>query len=110
MQLNPLSAEQRRQLIDTQQAYSAWRAAHADRRHRFAGSMRWVQRDGKEYLLRKTGKVETSLGPRTKEAEAAHAAFVRGRDDNNDRLAGLSARIDQLAPVNVAMGLVACQA
>jgi hypothetical protein len=105
LQLKPLSTEQRRQLIDTQQTYSAWRAADADNRHRFAGSMRWVQRDGREYLLRKLRKVETSLGPRNEKTEAVHAAFVRGRDENSDRLAGLSARIDRLAPVNIAMGL-----
>jgi hypothetical protein len=105
LELKPLSGEQRRQLIDTQQAYEAWRAANADAKHRFAGSMRWALRDRKEYLLRKIRNTETSLGPRSKETEEAYEAFMRGRSDNSDRLAGLSARIDQLAPVNVAMGL-----
>lgn len=79
--------------------------ARADSHHRFAGSMRWGQRSGKEYLLRKIGKTETSLGLRTKETEAAYEAFLRGRSENNDRLTGLSERLDKLAPVNVAMGL-----
>jgi hypothetical protein len=105
MELKPLSGEKRRQLIDTQQAYGAWRDAKRESSHRFVGSMRWGPRDGKEYLLRKIGKSETSLGPRNKETEAAYEAFVRGRDENNDRLTGLSARIDELAPLNVAMGL-----
>lgn len=105
MELKPLSGDQRRQLIDTQQAYEAWRGANAEARRRFAGSMRWGLRDGKEYLLRKIGKMETSLGPRNKEMEAVYEAFVRGRKENTDRLTGLSARIDQLAPLNVAMGL-----
>lgn len=105
MQLKALSGEQRRQFIDTQQAYEAWRTATAASKHRFAGSMRWGERNGKEYLLRKTGKAETSLGLRSKEADAAYQAFLRGRSENADRLAGLSERLDKLAPVNVAMGL-----
>ncbi len=105
MDLKVLSAEQRRQLIDTQQVYEAWRAANEESKRRFSGSMRWGERNGTEYLLRKIGKAETSLGPRSKETDEAHAAFMRGRSDNESRLKGLSAKIDELAPVNVAMGL-----
>jgi hypothetical protein len=105
LNLSTLSGEQRRQLIDTQQVYEAWRAANAESNHRFAGGMRWGERTGTEYLLRKTGKAETSLGPRNKETEAAYDAFMRGRADNKSRLTGLSAKLDTLAPVNVAMGL-----
>src|SRR5262245_14733514 len=67
--------------------------------------MRWGARQGKEYLLRKIGKTETSLGLRSEKTTAAYDAFLRGRADNKDRLAGLTQRIDELAPVNVAMGL-----
>jgi hypothetical protein len=105
LELKTLSSEQRRQLIDTQQAYDAWRAAKADSNHRFAGSMRWGERNGREYLLRKIGKTETSLGLRNEVTEAAYDAFLRGRAENTDRLVGLTERIDKLAPVNVAMGL-----
>jgi hypothetical protein len=105
MELKALSGEQRRQLIDTQHVFTTWRAEKTDSNHRFAGGMRWGKRGDKEYLLRKVGKTETSLGMRTKETEAAYEAFVRGRSDNDDRLKGLSERLDQLAPVNVAMGL-----
>ena len=105
LELKILSGEQRRQLIDTQQAYDAWRAAKADSKHRFAGSMRWGERNGKEYLLRKIGKTETSLGVRNTETEAAYQAFLRGRTENTDRHVGLSDRLDKVAPVNVAMGL-----
>jgi hypothetical protein len=103
--LRELTGEQRRQLIDTQQVYEAWRVAHRDDKHRFAGSMRWGDRNGTEYLLRKTGHTESSLGPRNAETEAAYKAFTKGRDENKARLQGLSARLDQLAPVNRAMGL-----
>jgi hypothetical protein len=105
MELKALSNEQRRQLIDTQQVFTTWRAEKIDSNHRFAGSMRWGRRGDKEYLLRKVGKTETSLGMRTNETEATYDAFVRGRSDNDDRLKGLSERLDKLAPVNVAMGL-----
>jgi hypothetical protein len=105
LELNALSGEQRRQLIDTQHAYDAWRIANADSNRRFAGSMRWGDRNGKEYLLRKIGRTETSLGLRNRGTEAAYEAFLRGRAENDGRLVGLSERIDKLAPVNVAMGL-----
>jgi hypothetical protein len=105
LDLKPLSAEQRRQLVDTQQVYEAWRGVNEESNRRFAGSMRWGKRNGTEYLLRKVGKTETSLGVRSKETEAAYGAFSRGRTDNKNRLTGLSTRIDELARVNVAMGL-----
>ena len=105
LNLKALSGDQRRQLIDTQQAYEAWRTANEEGNRRFAGSMRWGERNGKEYLLRKIGKTETSLGARSKETEATYEAFLHGRDNNKNRLKSLSARIDELAPVNIAMGL-----
>lgn len=105
MYLKELSGEQRRQLIDTQQVYEAWRTADADRHRRFAGSMRWAERGGTEYLLRKVGPRETSLGPRNETTEAAYKAFIEGRESNREKLKGLSKRLDELAPVNRAMGL-----
>jgi hypothetical protein len=103
--INDLSGEQRRQLIDTRQVYEAWRSANDASLHRYAGSMRWAARNGTEYLLRKTGSSETSLGSRGQQTEATYDAFVRGRKENHDRLEGLKARLDKLAPVNRAMGL-----
>ena len=105
MKIKELQAEQRRQLVDTRQTYQAWRAGDVEFRRRFAGSMRWAERNGTEYLLRKTGKAEKSLGPRNDRTEAASLAFFRGREQAGDRLKGLAARLDELAPVNVAMGL-----
>lgn len=103
--LSELTGEQRRQLIDTQQVYEAWLHANAERQRRFAGSMRWVERNGAEYLLRKVRQVENSLGPRSSRTEKAFAAFSEGRAQNKDLLAGLSNRLNSLAKVNVAMGL-----
>src|SRR5262245_47560939 len=103
--LKELTGEQRRQLIDTKQVYESWRGAYRERTRRFVGSMRWVERNGTDYLLRKTGRAETSLGPRSRETEAAYVAFMEGRRESQNRLDGLAHRLDNLAPVNRAMGL-----
>jgi hypothetical protein len=100
-----LRGEQRRQLIDTQQVYDTWLHARRDAKRRFAGSMRWAGRNGAEYLLRKVGRTETSLGRRSPETERMHEAYVSGRDRSRDLLEGLARRLDELAPVNRAMGL-----
>jgi hypothetical protein len=105
MSINELRGEQRRQLIDTQQVFDTWRQANQEAKRRFAGSMRWGERSGTEYLLRKTGQTETSLGRRSVETERAYEAFAKGRAENQDRLQGLTKRLEELAPVNRAMGL-----
>jgi len=103
--LRELTNEQRRQLIDTQQVYESWLSADDEHRRRFAGSMRWVERNGAEYLLRKIRQTESSLGPRSEETEKTFAAFSEGRERNRDLLAGLSDHLNGLAKVNVAIGL-----
>jgi hypothetical protein len=105
MSIKELRGEQRRQLIDTQQVFDTWRQAHHEANHRFAGSMRWGERNGTDYLLRKIRQAETSLGRRGVETERIYEAFVGGRAENKDRLAGLTNRLDELAPVNRALGL-----
>lgn len=100
-----LRGEQQRQLIDAGDVFEAWREASAERRRRFVGSMRWVERGGKSYLLRKIGSRERSLGPASAETREAYDRFIAGRDANADRIAGLATRLDQMAPVNKAMGL-----
>jgi hypothetical protein len=105
MSLKDLNGNQRRQLIDTQQVFETWRMAHVEQRRRFLGSMRWAKRNDTEYLLRKVKTHETSLGPRSTATELAYNAFIRGRNDNAERLAKLSTRMDELAPINRAMGL-----
>jgi hypothetical protein len=105
MSVNDLRGEQRRQLIDTQQVFDTWRQTHQEAKRRFTGSMRWGKRIGTEYLLRKIGQTETSLGRRSVETERIYKAFMNGRVENRDRLEGLAKRLDELAPVNRAMGL-----
>ena len=105
MSFHELRSEQLRQLIDTREVYQAWRNADDERRRRFVGSMRWAQRGAHIYLLRKIGSRETSLGPRSEELERTHDAFMEGRAENRERLVGLTSRLDELAPVNMAMGI-----
>jgi hypothetical protein len=105
LNIKSLSGEQRRQLIDTQQIWGVWRALSADKKRRFVGGMRWARRGSGEYLLRKIGASEKSLGIRSSETEAVYEAFMTGRKDNKDQLTDISRRLDEMAPVNRAMGL-----
>lgn len=100
-----LTNEQRRQTIDSRQAHEAFWAASDDMRRRFAGSMRWVTRKGRDYLHRKRGKQERSLGPRGADTESRYEAFLQGRERCRADLEALSARLDQMAPVNRALNL-----
>ena len=97
MYFSELSGEQRRQFIDTQQVYGAWRDADAEKRRRFAGSMRWGERNGTDYLLRKVGSRETSLGPRNAETESVYNAFMDGRTANKEKLESLAKRLDAVS-------------
>jgi hypothetical protein len=105
MSFSDLRSEQQRQLIDAVDVFDAWREASIERRRRFSGSMRWAERGDRHYLLRKVGSTEHSLGPSSGDTEEAYRSFLEGRDQNSDRLAGLANRLDQMAPVNKAMGL-----
>ncbi|MCF8507046.1 MAG: nucleotidyltransferase domain-containing protein, partial [Caulobacter sp.] len=103
--IRELDNEQRRQTIDLRQIFEAWEDKRRLAETRFAGSMRWVRRGDGWYLLRKRGRAETSLGPRSAETERTHARFVEGRERIADDLKALEARLARLAPVAAAMGL-----
>lgn len=105
MRYSELRPDQLRQLIDATESFEAWRSAMIEKRRRFSGSMRWVERAGHRYLLRKIGSREQSLGPQSEATEEAHRNFIAGRDRNEDRLKGLAAKLDQMAPINKAFGL-----
>lgn len=104
-ELRDLSGEQRRQLIDVQQVYESWRESHAEHQHRFQGGMRWAERNGTNYLLRKIKTAEKSLGPEGPETRATYQAFIDGRQSNENRRASLMSRLEAMAPVNRALGL-----
>ena len=100
-----LTNEQRRQTVDCRQVHEAFWHASDTLRHRFDGSMRWVSRKGHEYLHRKRGKTERSLGPRSPATESKYEAFMTGREQCRADVKRLATRLDQMAPVNRAMNL-----
>ncbi len=101
----PRTDEQRRQFVDARQVLEAWELVHDELRHRFGGSVRWVTRRGHEYLHRKVGERETSLGRRSAETEESERAFLSGRSAGQARAAALTARLEAMAPVNRALQL-----
>ncbi|MDF1563717.1 MAG: nucleotidyltransferase domain-containing protein [Deltaproteobacteria bacterium] len=100
-----LRAEQRRQLVDLRQVHEAHRTVEQRLGQDFSGSMRWLTRRGRDYLHRKRGNRERSLGPRSPETEAIYEAFLTGREAARADLKRLEARLDQMAPVNRALEL-----
>ena len=105
MDFNELSNEQRRQMIDARQVYEEWQHARQELKHSYSGSMRWVKRKGKQYLLRKAGISEKSLGAKTPETDVKYDGFISGRERLRERAKALSDRLDQMAPVNRALNL-----
>ena len=100
-----LRHEQARQIIDVEQVYEAHSSARVEHGSRFAGSMSWKQVNGRTYLYRKVKESNRSLGPESEATKAIHAAFHSGRDRIRHRLSGLALRLDQMAPVNRALGI-----
>jgi hypothetical protein len=98
MHLTELNNDQRRQFIDVAGTFAAWRDAS---RKAARGSLRWVTRKGAEYLYRKSGKSERSLGRRSQETEAIVAEHTLLRE----RLRRTHARLKEMARVNRALYL-----
>jgi len=104
-----LNSDQRREAINTQQRFGAWRAAFArDRACR--GSMVWSQTKGHTYLLRsaydKQGRRrQVSLGPRSPETERIKGDFERSRDEASARLEALQPILRGQAGINRVLGL-----
>jgi len=87
-----LTIEQRRVLVDTLQVWPALdEARRAAGEHQ--GTLRWKQVGGHEYLTRRRGATEISLGPRGEETEAAYEAWQR----NRERYRSLQARVKEQA-------------
>src|SRR5688572_7298018 len=100
-----LSDEQRQRLIDVQQRGEALRLLETDLRRRFAGWMTWRESSGHEYLVRRIGRVEKSLGARSPETEEAFRAFTAGKAAAEERRRGLRQVLQGMARVNRAIGL-----
>ncbi len=98
MGLVELTNEQRRQVIDVDQAFTVWREAA---RKAVPGSLRWVTRKGVEYLYRKSGKSERSLWRRSKASEA----IMSEHNQLRSRIRQTGARLKSMARVNRALYL-----
>ena len=105
MEFNAISSTQAQAAIDLRQTYEAWHAADRDSAHQFSGSMRWQSRGGVEYLMRKIGSSEKSLGKRSPETERSYAAFMEGRQTARERLTGLTSALDTQAAIARSIGL-----
>ena len=103
--LAELNNAQRRQFIDVIQTFEAWEESRGELARRFVGSMRWVERKGHVYLLRKKASSEVSLGRKTGETEEMYHAFRNGRDAERKRYKTLQERLREMAPVNRALRL-----
>ncbi|MGQ0672048.1 MAG: GSU2403 family nucleotidyltransferase fold protein [Hyphomicrobium sp.] len=97
-----LSLDQRRQLIDAQQLFSAYRTERARLVRAFAGHMRWKSAGGHEYLTHVVTGSEKSLGKRSAETEVAFETFTRGREDARVRKTRMLARLESMDRLNKA--------
>ncbi len=105
MDYKSLRHEQARQIIDGEQVFSAFLLAQAELHDRSAGSMLWKTINDGTYLYRKVKDSNHSLGVMSDETERMFRAFHDGRDRLRARLASLKTRLDEMAPVNKALGI-----
>ena len=98
-----LSNEQRRQLIDAQQAFAAWRpaAGELDR----LGTLRSQVSKGTRYMYEVHGSVRKSLGRETPSLLRRKAQHDARRAALKTTIRSLEKRLDDMAPVNRALGL-----
>jgi len=109
MEFQELNSDQRRETVNSQQRYQAFREARA-KADTFRGSMVWNVVDGREYLVRsaydKAGiRRQSSLGPRSPATERIKLEYERGREEANARLKDMQAVLNRQAAINRALGL-----
>ena len=100
-----LGNDERRQSINVRQIYEALEDCRVEYDRRFKGSMRWVERNGCLYLLRKVGRSEVSLGRESEKTKSQFVAFQEGREKTRERMAGMKNQLDRFAPINRAYRL-----
>jgi hypothetical protein len=109
IEFQELNGDQRREMVNTQQRFAAYREAE-ERAKGYRGSMTWAEIKGREYLVRshyaKSGvRRQVSLGLRSAETEVMSLEFEQGRSDAQARLENLKAVIARQAAVNRALEL-----
>jgi len=100
-----LSNEQRRQLIDVEQVFTAWRDDRNRFEHGYRAIMKWGKRPNGEYLLRTDGVSNRSLGPRSPETERIKADYDAARKALKTGQKKAWARLEEMARVNKALRL-----
>ena len=103
MDFPELSNEQRRQLIDVQQAFAAWRPAAIELAA--LGTLRAQSSKGKRYMYEVHGTVRKSLGRETQALIRRKALHDTRRATLRRTVRDLTKRLDEMAPVNRALGL-----
>lgn len=109
MEFQELNNDQRREAINTQQRYAAYREAKA-KADAYRGSMVWRTIKGRQYLLRssydKSGiRRQSSIGLRSPELEQTKLEYERGRREAESRLKEIRTVIIRQAAINRAVGL-----
>jgi hypothetical protein len=109
MIMQEFNNDQRREFVNTQQRFAAYRDAQS-RVLATRGSMVWARSKGNEYLARsayeKSGvRKQRSLGPRSPETETLKLEFERGRDEAQQRFKEIDAALDRQSAINRALGL-----
>jgi hypothetical protein len=95
--------EQRRQLIDAQQAYATWWPANVALRG--IGSMHWQRTKGARYLIEKHGTIRKSLGRETPTLARKKEAFDSRKKALKARATASGKRLKRIADVNKALRL-----
>jgi hypothetical protein len=104
-----LNGDQRREAVNTQQRYAAYREA-VQRNDDYRGTMGWKKIHERDYLVRsyygRSGiRRQTSLGLKSKNTEAIKLEYERGRLDAQTRLKDLKTVMARQAAINRALGL-----
>jgi hypothetical protein len=98
-----LSNEQRRQLIDAQQAFAAWRPAVQELTR--LGTLRSQTSKGQRYMYEVHGRVRKSLGRETPALLKRKAQHDARRAALRSSVRAIEKRLKDMAPVNRALGL-----
>lgn len=103
MDFSELNEEQRRQLIDAQQLFSAWWPAEQDMEK--GPRLYWNKSKGRRYLYEQRQGVRRSLG-----RESTALAKLKSENDARtkalrSRVRSLAGRVEEMAPINRAYGI-----
>ena len=97
----PLTNEQSRQMIDAWHQHAAWRSAQHEFIRAFRYAPRWRIIAGRDYFY--IG--EQSQGARSANTESAYDTYSQAREALQTKLQTVKIRLEQMAPVNVALKL-----